>query len=179
MHACVFCALLLHIYKKHPGYNLPTESFRHGREKTSGRAFRILSFLSPSSLRIKMEPIKYAPCVQSVVHNFVGSILMRWDNEDRKDKMRNALPEVFSLPCRKLSVGRLYLGCFLKMYGSKAPKRTRAFLTHACVFVILLCDTWLPHLFHPKTVAPRFLAFAEFCMLGGASHVEAPPHLRV
>ena len=120
-----------------------------------------------------------APCFESVVHNFVGSILMRWDNEDRKDKMRNALPEVFSLPCRKLSVGRLYLGCFLKMYGSKAPKRTRAFLTHACVFVILLCDTWLPHLFHPKTVAPRFLAFAEFCMLGGASHVEAPPHLRV
>ena len=58
-------------------------------------------------------------------------------------------------------------------------KRTRAFLTHACVFVILLCDTWLPHLFHPKTVAPRFLAFAEFCMLGGVSHVEAPPHLRV
>ena len=120
-----------------------------------------------------------APCFESVVHNFVGSILMRWDNEDRKDKMRNALPEVFSLPFRKLSVGRLYLGCFLKMYGSKAPKRTRAFLTHACVFVILLCDTWLPHLFHPKTVAPRFLAFAEFCMLGGASHVEAPPHLRV
>ena len=120
-----------------------------------------------------------APCFENVVHNFVGSVLMRWDNEDRKDKMRNALPEVFSLPFRKLSVGRLYLGCFLKMYGSKAPKRTRAFLTHACVFVILLCDTWLPHLFHPKTVAPRFLAFAEFCMLGGASHVEAPPHLRV
>ena len=120
-----------------------------------------------------------APCFEGMVHYFMGSILMHRDNEDRKDKMRNALPEVFSLPCRKLSVGRLYLGCFLKMYGSKAPKRTRAFLTHACVFVILLCDTWLPHLFHPKTVAPRFLAFAEFCMLEGVSHVEAPPHLRV
>ena len=53
-----FCALLLHIYKKHPGYNLPTESFRHGREKTSGRAFRILSFLSSLSQRIKTEPTK-------------------------------------------------------------------------------------------------------------------------
>ena len=57
-HACVFCALLLHIYKKHPGYNLPTESFRHGREKTSGRAFRILSFLSSLSQRIKTDPTK-------------------------------------------------------------------------------------------------------------------------
>ena len=28
----------------------------------------ILSFLSPSSLRIKMEPIKYAPRLQSMVH---------------------------------------------------------------------------------------------------------------
>ena len=26
-----------------------------------------------------------APCFESVVHNFVGSIMMRWDNEDRKD----------------------------------------------------------------------------------------------
>ena len=57
-HACVFRALLLHIYKKHPGYNLPTESFRHGREKTSGRAFRILSFLSSLSQRIKTDPTK-------------------------------------------------------------------------------------------------------------------------
>lgn len=73
-HACVknarvrFCAFLFRIFKRHPGYNLPTESFRHGREKTSGRAFHILSFLSPSSLRIKMEPIKYAPRFQSMVH---------------------------------------------------------------------------------------------------------------
>ena len=57
-HACVFCALLLHIYKKHPGYNLPTESFRHGREKTSGRAFSILSFLSSLYQRIKTDPTK-------------------------------------------------------------------------------------------------------------------------
>lgn len=76
-----------------------------------------------------------APCFESVVHNFVGSIMMRWDNEDRKDKMRNALPEVFSLPFRKISVGRLYLGCFLKMYGSKAPKRTRAFSLFCCVIL--------------------------------------------
>ena len=26
-----------------------------------------------------------APCFEGMVHNFVGSILMRWDNEDRKD----------------------------------------------------------------------------------------------
>ena len=63
-----FLCVSLRIFKRHPGYNLPTESFRHGREKTSGRAFHILSFLSPSSLRIKMEPIKYAPRFQSMVH---------------------------------------------------------------------------------------------------------------
>ena len=63
-HACVknarvrFGALLPYIFKKHPRYNLPTESFRHGREKTSGRAFRILSFLSSLSQRIKIEPTK-------------------------------------------------------------------------------------------------------------------------
>ena len=119
-----------------------------------------------------------APCFENVVHNFVGSVLMRWDNEDRKDKMRNALPEVFSLPCRKLSVGRLYLGCFLKMYGSKAPKRTRAFLTHACVFVILLCDTWLLRLFLPATVAQHLLAFAEFYMPVEVSHAGVRLHLR-
>ena len=28
----------------------------------------ILSFLSSLSLRIKMEPIKYAPCLQNMVH---------------------------------------------------------------------------------------------------------------
>ena len=32
-----------------------------------------------------------APCFESVVHNFVGSILMRWDNEDRKDRLSIAL----------------------------------------------------------------------------------------
>lgn len=53
-----FGALLPYIFKKHPRYNLPTESFRHGREKTSGRAFRILSFLSSLSQRIKIEPTK-------------------------------------------------------------------------------------------------------------------------
>ena len=31
-----------------------------------------------------------APCSENVVHNFVGSVLMRWDNEDRKDKMETA-----------------------------------------------------------------------------------------
>ena len=84
----------------------------------------------------------------------------------------SAVPEAF---CRQIISGMF----LVNVQKQRAKKRTRAFLTHACVFVILLCDTWLPHLFHPKTVAPRFLAFAEFCMLGGVSHVEAPPHLRV
>ena len=26
-----------------------------------------------------------APCFENVVHYYVGSVLMRWDNEDRKD----------------------------------------------------------------------------------------------
>ena len=27
-----------------------------------------------------------APCFDGMVHYFMGSILMHWDNEDRKDK---------------------------------------------------------------------------------------------
>ena len=28
-----------------------------------------------------------APCVEGWVHYFMGSVLMRWDNEDEKDKV--------------------------------------------------------------------------------------------
>lgn len=28
-----------------------------------------------------------APCFESMVHNFVGSVLMHWDNADRKDRL--------------------------------------------------------------------------------------------
>lgn len=81
-------------------------------------------------------------------------------------------------PC-SLSFGRLCLGRFLKMYGNEAQKRTRVLKTHACVFAILSCDTWLPHLSHPKTVARCLLASVGFYMPGRVSHVEAPPRLSV
>ena len=61
----------------------------------------------------------------------------------------SAVPEAF---CRQIISG---------MFLVNAQKHTRAFVS------ILSCDTWLLRLFHPKTVAPRFLAFAEFCMLVG------------
>ena len=32
-----------------------------------------------------------APCFENVVHYYVGSVLMRWDNEDRKDRLSIAL----------------------------------------------------------------------------------------
>ena len=32
-----------------------------------------------------------APCFEHMVHYFMGSVLMRWDNEDRKDRLSIAL----------------------------------------------------------------------------------------
>ena len=33
-----------------------------------------------------------APCFENVVHYYVGSVLMRWDNEDRKDRSITIIP---------------------------------------------------------------------------------------
>lgn len=32
-----------------------------------------------------------APCFEGMVHYFMGSVLMRWDNEDRRDRLSIAL----------------------------------------------------------------------------------------
>lgn len=32
-----------------------------------------------------------APCFDRMVHYFMGSVLMRWDNEDRKDRRKRDL----------------------------------------------------------------------------------------
>jgi hypothetical protein len=49
-----------------------------------------LGFSGPISFSVLLVGIPTArgynaPCFEGMVHNFVGSILMRWDNEDRKD----------------------------------------------------------------------------------------------
>ena len=117
-----------------------------------------------------------APCFESVVH-FCGvrpNAPGQWGQAGQNTACFSGAffpPHLFRQP--EAALQQILSGISLE---NTQKKRTK---THACVFAILLCDTWLPHLFHPKTVAPRFLAFAEFCMLGGVSHVEAPPHLRV
>ena len=78
---------------------------------------------------------------------------------------------------RRVSSGRLYPRCFLKMYKRNARKRTRAFLMHTCVFLILAHDTSLLRRFLPAIVARHLLVFSEFYMPEKVSHAVAQSHL--
>ena len=56
---------------------------------------------SQASLRPRGIPTAHgynAPCFESVVHYFMGSVLMRWDNEDRRDRLSIALAEYSVFP---------------------------------------------------------------------------------
>ena len=55
-----------------------------------------LGFSGPISFSVLLVGIPTvhgynAPCFENVVHYYVGSVLMRWDNEDRKDRLSIAL----------------------------------------------------------------------------------------
>lgn len=95
--------------------------------------------------------------------------------------MRSALPGVFSLPCHfsyppEVFFRAIISEMFLEKAQKSARERTRAFFTHACVF-ILPCDTWLLRRFLPAIVARRLLAFLEFYMPEEVSHAGVQPHL--
>ena len=108
---------------------------------------------------------------------------MHRDNEDKRNKMRSTSQEpsfrrtFFRQP--EAAFQQILSGISLESTQKKRTKNARVcFLTHACVFLILSCDTWLLRLFPPVTVARHLLAFAGFDMPEKVPHAGVLPHLR-
>ena len=68
-------------------YSRPlTRTISHQIAKKSPEILRFQDFVSIPAARGYN-----APCFENVVHYYVGSVLMRWDNEDRKDRNQNCV----------------------------------------------------------------------------------------
>ena len=64
---------------------LPLRRGQTAQRKKSGRTFVLPLFDGKSTARGYN-----APCFERMVHYFMGSVLMRRDNEDRKDNIKSA-----------------------------------------------------------------------------------------
>ena len=95
--------------------NLETEQIRaKNKEKVPiSQGIRYFSFGIPTVRGYN------APCFERMVHYFMGSVLMRWDNEDGKDKI--VLLSQKSSLCR---AGSFLLADYIRDVSCKCAKAT-------------------------------------------------------